>query len=67
MNSLQLPTDFNNRKRLIIHADDAGLSHSENRATIEALNYGQVSSYSIMVPCQGFEEIGAFCKRESAI
>lgn len=47
-------------KLLMIHADDAGLSHAENRATIQALKKGLVNSYSIMVPCPWFYEISAF-------
>jgi predicted glycoside hydrolase/deacetylase ChbG (UPF0249 family) len=51
-----------NSKLLIIHADDAGLCHSENQATIKALQTGTINSYSIMMPCPWSFEMSIFAK-----
>jgi len=55
-----------NAKLLIIHADDLGVSHSENMASIKALEESPVNSASIMVPCPWFPEIAAYAREHSS-
>lgn len=45
---------------LILHADDLGVSHAENAASIDAYEGGGINSASIMVPCPWFPEIADY-------
>ena len=49
-------------KLLIVHADDLGMAHSINTASIKGLETGLVSSGSIMIPCSWLPEIAAYAR-----
>jgi predicted glycoside hydrolase/deacetylase ChbG (UPF0249 family) len=53
--------------RLIVHADDLGLSSAVNRATFAALACGGATSASLMVPCAAFAEAAAFARAHPAL
>jgi len=54
-------------KLLILHADDLGVAHSENAASISALEKGPLNSASIMVPCPWFPEIASYARKNNTM
>jgi len=47
-------------KLLILHADDLGMSHSENAATFYSMEQGSVNSASIMIPTPWVVEVADY-------
>ena len=54
-------------KLLIIHADDLGVAHSQNRASVMGLEITPVNSASIMVPCPWFPEIAEYARQNDSM
>jgi predicted glycoside hydrolase/deacetylase ChbG (UPF0249 family) len=52
---------------LIINADDFGMCHDQNEATIEALTSGLFTSSTILVTCPWFEEAAEFGRSNPGI
>jgi len=51
-----------NAKLLILHADDLGVAHSVDAASLDALSKGIVSSASVMMPTPWVTEVAAYAK-----
>jgi hypothetical protein len=49
-------------KLLILHADDLGVAHSVDAASLDALDKGAVTSASIMMPTPWVTEVAAYAK-----
>src|SRR3954470_8078985 len=49
-------------KLLILHADDLGVAHSVDAASLDALDKGAISSASIMMPTPWVTEVAAYAK-----
>lgn len=50
---------------VILHADDIGMCHSSLAAYADLLDFGLISSASVMVPCPWFPATAAFCRSHS--
>jgi predicted glycoside hydrolase/deacetylase ChbG (UPF0249 family) len=51
-----------NAKLLILHADDLGVTHSEDSASFDALDKGVINSASIMMPTPWVTEVARYAK-----
>jgi predicted glycoside hydrolase/deacetylase ChbG (UPF0249 family) len=49
-------------KLLIIHADDLGVAHSEDKASFYALDHHDVTAASVMAPCPWLTEVADYAK-----
>lgn len=54
-------------KVLIIHVDDAGMSHDSNEGAIEAITKGAANSTSVMMPCSWVPEFVHFLKQHPEV
>lgn len=54
-------------KVVILHADDAGMSHDSNMGIIKALEEGVLTSMSTMMPCPWVPEWAMYCAKHPEI
>lgn len=54
-------------KALIVHVDDAGMSHDSNLGTIAAIEKGSANSFSVMMPCPWVPEIVEYIKKNPGV
>ena len=54
-------------KVLILHVDDAGMSHDSNEGVIKAITEGSANSTSLMMPCSWVPEFVHFLKTHPGI
>lgn len=52
---------------LILHVDDAGMSHGSNLGVIQSTEQGVASSFSIMMPCPWVPELVNWIKQNPAV
>lgn len=56
-----------NAKLLIVHADDIGVSRSQNVASERAFEAGAITSGSVMVPCPWFPDFAAYYREHPGL
>jgi chitin disaccharide deacetylase len=54
-------------KLLILNADDLAVSHSEDEASLNALQHRWITSGTVMVPCPWFTEVAAYAKSHPGV
>lgn len=55
-----------NDRAVILHADDVGLCQAGLEAYTELVDFGLLSSASVMVPCAWFPATAAYCRENAA-
>ena len=52
---------------VILHVDDAGMSHASNLGAIESVEKGVATSWSVMMPCPWVPEIAKYLKQHPEV
>ena len=60
-------TASDEKKRVVVHEDDVGMTHGANTAFVELSRLGTCSSGSVMVPCPWFSEAAAIAAADPSL